>query len=75
MAVLPKIVVGPVLSTETVVVDPSRLVLISNLSYTPIIRVAGSLAGCAFALSSFYNWELGRDEEGTVVLVPLKKEG
>lgn len=37
-------------------------------------RIAGPLAGKAFYLNEFYDWELGRDEESALCLVPIKKQ-
>lgn len=37
-------------------------------------RIGGSLQDNSFFLDRNYDWVLGKDNEGTVVLVPLKKE-
>ena len=37
-------------------------------------RNTGEFAGKAIYLSSSFNYELGKDSEGSVCLVPLKKE-
>jgi len=37
-------------------------------------RAGGELAGKAFWLNPNYEWVLGEDEEGNIVLVPLRKE-
>jgi hypothetical protein len=37
-------------------------------------RTEGPLAGKAFTLNEEYDWELGRDEEDALCLVPIKKK-
>ena len=37
-------------------------------------RESSNLRGVSFYLDGLYDWVLGRDEEGSICLVPLKKE-
>lgn len=37
------------------------------------VRRNGELGGGGFYLSSYYDWVLGKDDGGVIVLVPLKK--
>lgn len=51
------------------IADPSGRSMISLVS----TRLYGPLADKAFSLNEDYDWNLGRDEEDTLCLVPIKR--
>lgn len=66
-----------VLDSNTLRVGQSRLVDVSGfirpVSMVIEPRVSGPLAGKAVYLDRYYDWILGRDSDGSIVLVPLRK--
>ena len=60
-------------NTEDIVVDAD---LLTNIRYVPSrVRTSGNLSGKSFWLPEDFNWIIGKDSTGCLVLVPLKREG
>ena len=61
---------------EELVIDEDRLFSFNKETQSSFlfVRNYGELAGKGFYLESFYDWRIVKDSEGSLVLIPLKKE-
>jgi len=59
---------------KTVEVEAARMVNVISVQDFMIARTSGNFAGFAIYLSDAYEYVLAKDNTGTTILIPLRKE-